>query len=124
MPWGCRAGVELEFLSSPSTIWVMGLPSEGVRRELDEIGQQVRGAEAGIGAAAENGRDAPSTDAGLDAGEQLFFGERLFHEELLHEGFVGLGVLLVQLGHVFFDLVRGIGGQGDLLCRLRRTPSS
>ena len=111
---GAAVRVELEFRLFAIDDLGHGLALEGVRRELDEIGQQVRGAEAGIGAAAENGRDAPSTNAGLDAGEQLFFGERLFHEELLHEGFVGLGDLLVQLGHVFFDLVGRIGGQGDL----------
>ena len=46
---------------------------------------------------------------------QLLFGERLLHEELFHKGFVGFGDLLIQLGHVLFDLLFGLGGQGDLL---------
>ena len=86
-----------------------GLALQRGRRKADKVVQQGGGAEAVHRAAAEDRRDGALTDAFLDALEQLFFGERLLHEELLHEGFVGLGDLLIQLGHV------RLGGQSDLL---------
>ena len=92
-----------------------GLALEGVRRILDDVGHQVGGAEAGVGAAAENGGHAAVPDTGLDAGLKLFSGKRLFHEELLHEGLVSLRDLLVEFGHVFFNPVVGVCGQSDLL---------
>ena len=46
---------------------------------------------------------------------EFFGGKRLFHEELLHEGLVSLCDLLVELGHVFFNLIAGVCGQGDFL---------
>ena len=92
-----------------------GLALQRGRRKADEVVQQGGGAEAVHRAAAEDRRDGALTDAVLDALEQLFFGERLLHEELLHEGFVGLGDLLIQLGHVLFNLLFRLGGQGDLL---------
>ena len=92
-----------------------GLALQRGRSKADEVVQQGGGAEAVHRAAAEHRRDGALTDAFLDALEQLFFGERLLHEELLHEGFVGLGDLLIQLGHVLFDLLFRLGGQSDLL---------
>ena len=92
-----------------------GLALKRIRGVLDDVGHEVGGAEAGVGAAAEDRGHAALTDAGLDAGLELFGGKRLFHEELLHEGLVSLCDLLVELGHVFFNLIVGICGQGDFL---------
>ena len=86
---------------------------EGRGRVVDDALQEREGAVAGGRGAAEDGREDAGLDAGLDALEELFLGEGLFGEELLHQLVVGLGDGFGQLGAVFLNGGGGGGGDGD-----------
>ena len=92
-----------------------GLAFQRVGGKLHKVVQKDGGAETRHRAAAEHGRDGALTDTGLDAGEDLFLGEGLLGEELLHELLAGLSNLLIELHHILLDLLLGVGGKCDLL---------
>ena len=70
---------------------------------------------AGGGAAAENGRNGTALHTGGNTLLDLLLGKGLFHEELLHQGVIGLGHSFVQ-GHLhLLDTVCGRGGDGNLI---------
>ena len=87
-----------------------GLALQGVGRKLHQIVQQVQGAKAGHGAAAEHGEQGAVVDGGPDAGVQLLRREGLFHEELLHKLLTGLCHGLVEGVLIQLQMIGGVPG--------------